>query len=272
MLKDSTVLYADTVSGFASAYSAWTRLGNSANYIVADSLSVPKVIGKILYIFGIPYALEKLVELAESYEEIVFIDDHHKSFWAIREKNNYEKIYLDYAPNSCCALVYRYFNGTKNPGMSLIMDYIGDAEASLFNYSDSREVWLGIIYRPRDFFNWGTVNLSDMKAEGREIMKTHDNLLTNMVSNSSFTKFSGWRVPIVHSNVFIQDVGKTLLKKHNNNRFSIVYNIIGSRVMVYLIANEGFDVLELDGDYKITGERDFAKIEMDVSEFVKYLK
>jgi len=220
--KDIAVLYhGKCPDGFAAAYAAWKKFGDSAEYIPVDHGDAPPegLEGKEVYLVDFCYeTAEQMGALAETAKRLVVLD-HHESTKALAEGAP-EHVY-DVA-RSGATIAWTYFH----PGAPIprLMQYLEDGDLYLYTLPETRDIFSYLLVLPSEFSAWDELALGlEDEVRRTEILKKaaaytefFEALAQSSVERAKKISFEGYEVYFVatHPNITMKSyVGNQLYKK-----------------------------------------------------------
>jgi uncharacterized protein len=210
-MTDTIVIYhGGCADGFGAAWAAWSRLGDSAQYVPGNyGEDPPDVTGKDVYLLDFSYkrpVLEAIIAVATS----VTVLDHHKTAQADLEPLlESGRLHGQFdITRSGAAMAYKYFFphdlffGRKTPSL---IRHIQDRDLWKFELNGTREIHASLMSRPFDFqtwneFAWDLENSARrplLIAEGAAILRSHDKLLGDLLAASTRTMKIGGVIVLV---------------------------------------------------------------------------
>lgn len=152
--KNTVVIYhANCLDGFGAAYAAWTRLGDTADYIPANyGNPPPDVAGKDVCIVDFSYPAETLITMHASARTLLVLD-HHKTAQADLAGLPFAKFDMSKAG---CQLAWEHFQPTLP--LPLELYHVADRDLWQFKHPDTRAFCFGLRTLPFDFMAWHKVH------------------------------------------------------------------------------------------------------------------
>lgn len=128
-MTNTIVLYhAKCPDGFASAWAAWKKLGDSAEYQPCRyGDPTPDVTGKIVYIVDFSFPRHVLLDMAEKAQHVTLLD-HHKTAEADLKGLEHPKLEIHFDMNKSGATLTWYH-------------FFGDEPCWLVQYAEDRDLW-----------------------------------------------------------------------------------------------------------------------------------
>jgi nanoRNase/pAp phosphatase (c-di-AMP/oligoRNAs hydrolase) len=216
-LKDIVVIYhKNCPDGFASAWSAWKKFGDTASYMVASygDLAPEAIEGKEVYVLDFSYNAEQLPILESKAKRLVVID-HHKGAEAHVKATKEHVFELDH---SGAYLSWQYFHpDTKVPNF---IDYLSDGDINIYTKPDAHTICTYICSTPKTFADFERV-YEEMEDEskrasviekGKLLESYKDFVLEPALNSIHFINLSGTVVPAINC-VFPMDEKSDLLHR-----------------------------------------------------------
>ena len=218
-MKQIVILYHnDCTDGFSSAWSAWKKFGNKADYIGIDPGSKPTtgLKGKEIYMLDLIYPIQYLGKLIKENKKVVAIDHHISNQKAF----NFISSGLFDLKHSGAVLSWKYFHPKTE--VPKFLKYVEDMDLWKFKLSKTKEVisYLGLI--EFGFKNWDKI-CKDLKNKEiyREYIKkgtlvlSYEDILINRIidGHAELVSFFGYKTYTVNSSLFNSQIANILLKK-----------------------------------------------------------
>ncbi len=273
--KDILVIYhAECPDGFGSAYSAWKKFGDKADYLPAFyDTDPPDVSGKNVFIFDYSYSKEKLLEIKKKANRLIMIDHHKSNEELVKTADDF----VFDVKHSASVLSWKYFNPDKEVPQFLL--YIEEGDLWSFNLPQSKEVAAFIDDVKKDFYLWDEI-VSDFEDQdkkefyikkGREIVKATEDFVSKKVSSAKEVSFEGYNTLIVNSERYSSEIGNTLSKKLPP--IGIIWKKENGKISVSLRSDGTVDVAKLAEKYGGGGHKAAAgfvlKDESELKEMFK---
>ena len=207
--------------GLASAWVAWKKFKNKAEYI-ALNYQVPfdyNIKKKKIYFLDVCPNRKILGKLKKNGCEIVIIDHH------LSAKNNLDLVSpgsftmrLD-MKHSASVLTWKYFFPQKK--VPKILLYIEEMDLWNFKKRFSREIVASISlsqFDPKEWNRW-SYDIEDNKKRkkyilaGKEIVKHEDEMIKEIVQDAKKIKMGKIKTLVVNSSVLISQIGDVLVKQ-----------------------------------------------------------
>ncbi len=234
-LSSTYVLYHSDKDGQGSAYAAWRKLGDNANYIAVDyKQPVPEMEdGSIVYIVDFSYNKDTIKIMSERMEKVVVID-HHKS--AI---DDLKDLMLDSVPNlelvfditkAGCILTHEYF--FPNQPIPTLLLHIADRDLWKFELAGTKEIHEMLCSHSFNFELWSQF-VSTLPAllmrEGEAILRAANRSIKNICRNAVTMMIGEDKVLAVNTSYKSSEVCHYLLDMIENDseykdcKFAVVY-------------------------------------------------
>lgn len=216
-LKDTIIIYhKNCPDGFAAAWAAWKKFGDSATYIPASySDPIPESIeGQEVYVLDFSYDAIRLPDLESKARRLVVID-HHKG-GEPHVKATKEHIFE--LEHSGAYLAWKYFHpGEKIPDF---IEYLSDGDINIFTKPHAATICTYICATEKTFDAFDAVykemeddNLRNSVIEKGRILERYRNFVIEPALNSvHFINLAGTILPAVNA-VFPMDEKSHLIKK-----------------------------------------------------------
>ena len=273
-MKSLVVYHGRCNDGFGAAYAAWSKLGDSAEYVpYCHGDEIPKLEGySHVYFLDMAPSARYLTEVPENINVVVL--DHHVS--NVRELEG-----ADLPPNvfmnmnvskSGCVLAWEYFNpGLKVPDLLI---HIQDRDLWTNSLEDTASVSSMARAVPFSFTQWDTwvkEGYEDDLAKAKYLEDYLEGLVESVQKNSYMGSFDGHRVPFVNSiPVLASQLGSNLSKGHP---FAVVYfDVEGYRQFSLRSSEGGMDVSLIAKKYGGGGHAAASGIRMAIEDIDTVLK
>lgn len=219
--KNIVVVYhGQCTDGFGGAWSAWKKLGDSADYFGANYDDDPpkEITGKELYFIDFVYPRPVMEDLKQKNKKIVIID-HHKT--AIDKLDIADESLFD-IDHSGAVLAWQYFHSNKT-GPS-ILKCIEDRDMWRWKVKDSKEILAYFDLLDFDFKIWDNVIERfdkdesvrlEFKKNGELLLRQWTSLCEDMIKDEAVVVgFEGYRTYAINApHIFASDLGNLLSKK-----------------------------------------------------------
>lgn len=253
MGKDLLVLYHDDLDGFASAYCAWRKNGDEADYMAVNyGQDPPSNFTKYEYIDIVDFSYPRpvLEEMSKHLggDSKLLVLDHHKT---AKE----DLVGLPYAvfddSRSGCAMAWRNYCEGEMPE---ILFAVEDRDLWRFDRAQTKEICAALDSHPRDFGLWdryissGLEGIYDLVMEGSAILRYMDRLVEAHVRHAKPILWKdGEReffVPAVNATMLQSEIGSVLCE---GRPFSATFFIRpdGAKVWSLRSKDSGLDVAEM---------------------------
>lgn len=185
--KNTIVIYhANCSDGFGAAYAAWTRLGDTAEYVPAHyGNPPPDVTGKAVYILDFSYPRETLLRMYAAAKTLVILD-HHKTAQADLAGLPFTKFDMTKAG---CQLAWEHFR--PGEAIPVALQHVADRDLWQFKHPDTRAFCFGLRTLPFDFSVWGTLNYDQTLFIGQVLQGAFDQEVAGLVAQASPLTLAG---------------------------------------------------------------------------------
>lgn len=217
MKKIIIIYHKDCPDGFSSAWAAWRKFKNKAEYIAVDPKHLPEKLPKNKLVFAIdtsfsPKNLNKLIDRGNN----VTVIDHHPS-----EENDVKlspKFVFD-LKHSGAVLAWNFFHPQKK--MPILLKTIEDLDLWRFKMPNTKEISTYIEMLDFDFSTWDKLarDIENPKRqkliiqEGTVILKYKEKITLNIVKRAQLVMFEGIKTYASNSVVLRSETGNILAKK-----------------------------------------------------------
>jgi len=219
--KKIIVMYhGDCSDGFGAAWSAWKKLGDSAQYFpVEPGFPPPEGLKEkdAIYMLDFTYPEEYLKPILRANKRVVGVD-HHKTNAAVIGLASDHLFDLNH---SGAVLSWAYFHPKKS--IPRLLEYIEDVDLWRFKLKDTDSIFTYASIKKRDFEVWSSMaedfedpkTLLGYKDKGDVIIKYRDNLVEGIIKeNSELVELDGHKTYAVNaSHSFASLLGERLFKK-----------------------------------------------------------
>jgi len=278
-IKNTLVLYhADCMDGYASAWAAWKKLGNKAQYKpVRHQTPVPDFAeGTTIYIVDFCYPIEVLVEAAARASKIIVLDHHisaQQEYECYQQKfeipNNLEFIFIQ--DHSGCLISWQYFMGEVEA--PLLLQHIEDHDLWRHHLPKTEEISKALFLRlPVNFYAFEKIKISTLHREGTLLLKQQKlnvNRLFKTRHSVTLNNLSGLAVNA--SSMFSSDLGHVLAEKSGTFGLTYFYDGKRHRYQCSLRSIGDFDVSELAQNFGGGGHRNASGFSVDQATFLSFM-
>lgn len=217
--KGIVVLYHnDCTDGFSSAWAAWKKFGNRADYIGINPGTTPinGLKNKDIYMVDLIYPIQYLNKLIATNKKFVAIDHHlsnQKAFKLVNEG-------LFDLKHSGAILAWKYFH--QKAKVPKLLKHIEDMDLWKFEMSGTKEIIAYLDTVEFDFKKWNEavtsaenrLKYNEYLKKGAVILKYQDRLIENIIANHAVpVNFFGYKIYAVNSPVFNSQIANALYKK-----------------------------------------------------------
>lgn len=256
------VIYDDDADGFASAYAAHLKFGDSAIYTPADRGDDPPTDftdSDEVYVLDFNYTRPVMKAIAEKVKHICLLDHH---FTALQELGDLPFAHFDLA-HSTAVIAWKYF--LPDSPIPPFYGYVEDHDLGKEALPQSREVHLAVECYDRDFSVWRNISgvtlprnaveeyecISRLATEGEVCKLYADQRVSDMAEQCRMATFylpntvlntngmirfnqaepespGVFRVPVVNATTNHSAVCKKLLDNHPDAKLAAYYHDLGS--------------------------------------------
>jgi len=241
--------------GFASAWAAWKKFKNKAEYVPLNYQASfdYNIKNKKVYFLDVCPDRKILENLKKNHCEVVIIDHH------LSAKRNLDLV----CPGSfimrlnmrraAAVLTWKYFFPKKKIPKLLL--YIEDIDLWKFKKRFSREIVACINLFDIDFKKWNRLvsNIEDIKKrrryilEGKKIVEYQDEMIKQIIGDAKKIKIGKIKTLVVNSSVLISEIGDALIKKLPP--IAVIWFEAGDKKRISLRSNGKVDVSKIAEKY-----------------------
>jgi oligoribonuclease NrnB/cAMP/cGMP phosphodiesterase (DHH superfamily) len=238
--------------GFASAWVAWKKFGDRAQYIGVDHQTPPPpLFGKVIYSLDFAYPDAELTMLEKNNTMVVVID-HHRSTasWVSRRPHN-----IADDRHSAAVLTWKYF--FPRAPIPRLVRHVEDEDLWLKKMNGTRELTLMLDTLPQNFEAWDRMIRDCQHADKRKkyilqgaaIDSYRKVVIADIVSTARLVRFAGRDVFVAHApHVFRSEVGAILANKGKSG-LGIVWSEGKNKRYISLRSRGAVDVSKLAVPY-----------------------
>jgi len=214
------VYHGQCTDGFGGAWSAWKKLGDSADYFGASYDNGPPkgLTNKEIYFIDFVYSRPVMEDLKQKNKRIVIID-HHKT---AQDKLDIANDKLFDINHSGAVLSWQYFHPDKS--IPIILKCIEDRDIWRWKVEDSKEILAYFDLFDFDFKIWNEIieqfdhdeSLKlEFKKNGQLLLRQWTSLCEDMIKEeSTIVEFEGYKTYVINApHIFASDLGNILSKK-----------------------------------------------------------
>jgi len=246
--KKIVVFYHKNCSdGFCSAWVAWRKFGNEAEYVGIDPADrAPVLSGKQIYMLDVAFIPDDLKKLKEDGNKIIIIDHH------ISRKSNVTlaaEFLFDINHSGCVLTWFHLFPQESVPSL---LSYVEDVDLWKFELPNTKEIisYLEIYDFGFDIYDQLAKDmeekdkLADFVIKGSNIVQYEEKQVEKMIrNNSEWVEFEGYKIlavncPLLHSQIGsrIRDIFPPM---------AIVWYYKDDHICVSLRSNDTVDVAKI---------------------------
>lgn len=220
MSKDTVVLYHNNCNdGFAAAFAAWKRLGDSAQYIPMNYDSkLPDAVFSAKKVYMVDYSRKRDEILSLSSKVDLQIIDHHES--AMHDLEGLPNATFD-MNKSGAVLTWEHFH----PGVEVprLLIHVQDRDLWNFDFPATEAIYYALLATPYKFEVWDKLNVRELYAKGQPTVDLVHSFVDSMLKTASWIFLDGRKVPLVNATVLFSEVGAALLKAYPTAPFAGYY-------------------------------------------------
>lgn len=272
MEKSIAVLYhAECPDGFAAAYSAWKKFGDSALYIGVYHQTLPpsEVYGKEVYLLDYSYKLDVIKDLLPKVKSLKIIDHHVSNEEQVRLTDGVYDI-----SHSGCVLSWKFFH--PDEGVPRLLQHIEDIDLWTFRLANTREIAEMITIYDFDFNVWDKIvsecetdsGLEKYVKEGVILLRKLDKSVKKIVNDAEEIEFEGYKCLLANSPVYTSQVGAALVEKMPP--IGMIWARRKNKVVVLLRSDGTVDVAKLAEKYGGGGHRAASGFLWEEKDFLKF--
>lgn len=251
--KEIAVLYhGGCPDGFGSAYAAWKKFGDTAEYIpVKHGHPAPEGLkGKRLYIIDFCYPKEIMDALVSEAASLTVLDHHLGAKEVIERMPEY--VFDD--KRSGATIAWSYFH--PDTTVPTLLKYVEDGDLYFFKLPDSRAAISYMYAQPFHFDTWDALaekleNVAERSAliERGKVYAEYFAILVEQIANkATLVSFEGLECYLVTAaDMFSSDVGNRLA--HTRPPLGITVNLHGDIMNVSLRSDLSVDVSAIARKY-----------------------
>ncbi|PIR04858.1 MAG: hypothetical protein COV57_02050 [Candidatus Liptonbacteria bacterium CG11_big_fil_rev_8_21_14_0_20_35_14] len=253
--KNIVVIYhAECPDGFSSAFVAYKKFGNRADYIPAEhNRSDPTGLkNKIIYVVDFSFNESVTLELMKNNKQVTYIDHHISTEEIVKKTNNY----LFNLKHSGAVLTWIYFWPKKKIPKFIL--HIEDQDLWNFKMKNTREAMSALSLEEMNFKSWGKL-VSDFEnkekfkkiVEKGKIILDHNKQIIEWLAENKSEKvlFEGEKILACEFNYkpLISMLAHELYNK--KSPFSLVWHLHEGYYKFSMRSNGKFDVSKIAEKY-----------------------
>jgi uncharacterized protein len=251
--KNIAVLYHDSCpDGFGAAYSAWKKLGDTADYIPVKHQEPPPegLAGKDLYFLDFCYGQPTMDIFLKNAKSLVVVD-HHEGVQSVIESMP-KHVYS--TEHSGATLAWAYFH--PDTPIPLFLQYVEDADLFRMLPDEERAIITYTYAQPRRFDVWDEnvrrvadpIERAKIVERGTGYREYFQLLSRQLADSAELVTFEGYTCYLVSGEkMFITELANQLRIKHPP--FALVARVIPTGLRISLRGDDTVDVAELASRY-----------------------
>lgn len=248
-MKSIVVFYhKNCLDGFGSAWAAWRKFGDRAEYIGLEPRRpiVPKIKNKEIYFLDVAPHSSELKNLTLKNKKVVFID-HHISR---RDMTGLTTESIFSLNNSAALLSWKYFHPKQKA--PALLKFIEDYDLWRFKLKQTREFIAALQTYDFDFKLWSKIAL-DFEfpkrrqryfEEGRVVLRMIRKIVEELADGAPEVIFEAKRAIAVNSPIFDSEIGHYIYEK-KGVPIGIVWSEENGEINVGLRSNKNVDVSKI---------------------------
>jgi nanoRNase/pAp phosphatase (c-di-AMP/oligoRNAs hydrolase) len=266
--------------GFGSAYSAWCKFKDTADYIpCVHNEDAPVFDGyETVYFVDFAYPLESMLKIAAKVKKVVVIDHHITNIKNLKNLttlvDNVECVFD--LERSGAMMTFNYFFPEKKP--CWLLYYIQDNDLWQFKLDNSKAITRALRTYEQDFEVWEQLMRKEdiayqvMINKGLPLEYEFERNVNMLMKNVGYVVLNGQCVKTVNCPVeFSSEVGNAITK-FNDTEFGVAYSLIGDEVIVSLRSVGDFDVSAVAQLYGGGGHKNAAGFKMSLADWQACVK
>lgn len=254
-LKNIVVLYhGHCPDGFASAYVAWKKFGDSASYIPCDhGAPIPSGLAdKEIYMIDFSLKKEALLEIERNAKSFVILDHHKTAEEAVTSIKEHR-----FAKDaSGCGLAWEYFFPSEP--VPRLISYVQEGDLNFSRLPHTHEVLKVIYITPFTFEAFKTLE-AELQTDAAfeksvEIGAIYSNYFKRtselLAEDAELVSFEGHEVYAVNvPRIFKHEVAQLLWRKHGHHFGIVWYETVDGAKSVSMRGDDVVDVSALAQKY-----------------------
>lgn len=279
-MKDVVIIYhGNCFDGFGSAWAAWKRFGNAADYfgIRHEQKVLPGVTGelrnKTIYMIDFTFPSSVVIPLMKEAKQVTAIDHHITAEQDVRLTQDY----VFDLNHSGAVLAWHYFH--PNVSVPKLLLYIEDSDLWRFQLPSSREInaFLRIFKQSFEQFNSIAGDLETAEGEnkiiqqGTTILRYKDRLVEQLAERADMVLFEGLQALAINAPTFFaSEIAHYLIKKLPP--IGIAWSQQQGKKLFSLRSDGSIDVSLIAKKYGGGGHRAAAGFDMDENQPLPWKK
>lgn len=220
------VLYhAHCFDGFGAAYSAWKRLGESANYVPCmysqkdQPLSdVPS--GSEVYVVDFCFSRDALLAAAKRLKSLVVLDHHLTAKEHLEGTSPTVFSILDMNKSGAMLSWEHFFPGVEAPAL---IQHIQDRDLWRFLLPGTKEIHQALLSYPKDFAVWDGLVTEKLREDGSKLLALQAIQVDSICDRAGFAKVGPEVVPVANATQHYSEVCYQLLSSHPTYPFAAYF-------------------------------------------------
>lgn len=244
-MKNILVIYhANCTDGFGSAYAAWKKFGNSADYLPMAFGDPLPLFHKELSVFILDFSFSKEIyrQISDQVKSVVLLDHHKHAFSSLKDEHG---CFFNLS-KSGARLSWEYFH----PDMQVprFVTYIEDGDLLKFSLEETKPFYRGILPIPYEFEHWQLLEdetyLSQIIEQGKLFEVFFQSQVKQMMYHAKPITLCGKNGLMINSTyMFVNEIGQLLAKQCGT--FALVWFEEKNHIKCSLRSVGDFDVSEI---------------------------
>jgi nanoRNase/pAp phosphatase (c-di-AMP/oligoRNAs hydrolase) len=270
--KIIVIYHKNCLDGFSSAWTAWKKFGNRAEYIPTVHQTPPPtgLKDKEVYMLDFSYSEPVMESIKKIAKRVTVIDHHVSQKDAIKISDEY--VYA--VKNSGAVLSWNYFFPGKK--MPKLFSYVEDKDIWKFALSGTNELLAAVETVNFDFKAWSKLvsDFNDAKKrkkyfdKGAAIIEFSNKNIDSIANNAEKVTLDGKKCLAVNSPIFVSEIGHILATRAKG--MGIVWCKKGNKIKVSLRGDGKVDVSKVAAKYGGGGHKGASSFSFEIKGPIKF--
>lgn len=240
--------------GFASAFAAWLRRGDSATYIPMQhgpSMVIPEVEGKHVVVLDFSFSASVTADLKARAASFVVLDHHASAEKELQDLPDENKVFS--MQQSGCTLSWEYFLGQGGQEVPLFFRYLEDKDIWRWAFKNSEEFSAGFgtikfeMSAFKDLLDKGEAGVDEIIERGRAILEYKNSVRDSHVKRAipcrlkAAPQFEGL---IVNGSTIASEIGNAMCQQPGC-QFGAIWNYEHSKKSIYVSLRSDSDEVDV---------------------------